>query len=177
MERYFIRLLIFLIVTYCLALQMAEATDGNASETIELNKTDRVGLGFTSNLYSGNRGMMGSGGFSWKIWTSRKFDLQGLFLTDWKTNVWAGNRFLYTSQIKSLGKLYVGWGMNYPILQVETNSTEETPEGPWIEALLGLEYFFPNHPDLGYSIEVGLNPLKLKGKTGIRLLLAYHHYI
>ena len=66
--------------------------------------------------------------------------------------------------------------MNYPILQVETDAKEETPKGPWIEALLGLEYFFPNHADLGYSIEVGVNPLKLRRKIGVRLLLAYHYY-
>lgn len=182
MKRYFLRLIAFLIIACWLVLQPAEATNNNASETIiKSNNDNRVGLGFTSNLYSTNRGLIESVGFSWKIWTSRGFDLQGLFFTDRETDVWAANRFLYTSQIKSLGKLYVGWGMNYPILRVETDSKEKTSDGPWVEALLGFEYFFSDRTDFGYSIEVGVNPLEFKrrnseDKLGVRLQLTYHNY-
>ena len=181
MECHFIRLFAFLTIACCLALQPAEATNNNASKIIKSDSNNRVGLGLTTSVYSSDRGLMRSGGFSWRIWTSRRFDLQGLFLTDGETEVWAGNRFLYTNQINSLGKFYFGWGMNYPILQVGTDSNEKTLVGPWVEVLLGFEYFFSNHSDFGYSLEVGVTPLRLKHRSlesqlDARLLLAYHQY-
>lgn len=182
MERHFIRLFAFLTIACWLALQPAEATNNNVSETIiKPNNDNRVGLGFTTTFYSTNRGLVESVGFSWKIWTSRNFDLQGLFFTNRGTDVWAANRFLYISQIKSLGKLYFGWGMNYPILQAGMDSKVKTSDGPWFETLLGFEYFFSDRTDFGYAIEVGVNPLELRrenseDKLGVRLQLTYHNY-
>ena len=88
--------------------------------------------------------------------------------------------FIYQSD-KISGQALCWMGMNYPILQAEMDSKAKTSDGPYVEALLGFEYFFSDRTDFGYAIEVSVNPLEFKrrnpeDKLGVRLQLTYHNY-
>ena len=173
MGRYFICLLAFLTIACCLALQSAEATDDNGI---------RIGFGYVVTP-SANRNLMGSNGMSWKTSFSKYFSFQNYlgFLKNEQTDVWVGSRFLYSIEIFSLMDYYFGWGVNYPISQVESNSEEETRMGSWFETITGLEYFFSDSADFGFTFEIGLariksKPESLKSKLGRRLSFGFHYY-
>ncbi|MDE0089397.1 MAG: hypothetical protein OXU23_27030 [Candidatus Poribacteria bacterium] len=172
MRRYFICLLTFLAIGYSLALHPAAATNP-ATETVASDDTNWLGIGITSGIYASNGGLVSSVGTSWRIRILEWFETQIFMGTNNGTEVWAGNRFLYATHIKPLSKFYVGWGMNYPISQIETDTEEHTLSNTWFEVFMGYEYFFPSLPDLGYSFEIGINPLD---DLGVRLLFGYHFY-
>ncbi len=172
MRRYFICLLTFLAIGYSLALHSAAATDENGI---------RIGLGYVVTPLS-NRNLMSSNGMSWKTSFSRNFSIQNYltFLKNEQTDVWIGSRFLYSSKIFSQMDYYFGWGVNYPISQVESNS-EEIHVGSWFETITGLEYFFLDSADFGFTFEIGLARIKSEHKSsesklGRRLSFGFHCY-
>ena len=173
MGRYFICLLAFLTIVCCLTPQLSGTANATTSEAVASDDTDRLGFGFTNGVYVSNRGLVNSIATSWKVGILGGFETQMFFGTNNATEVWTGSRFLYASRIKSLGKLYVGWGVNYPISQIETDTEEQTLSDPWFEAFVGYEYFFPSFSEIGYSFEVGVNP---SDDLGTRLSFGYHYY-
>lgn len=173
MRRYFICLLTFLTIGYGFVLHPVAATNPATSETVVSDDTNWFGFGITNGVYVSNGGLVSLVGTSWRIRILKGFETQMFIGTSNGTEVWTGNRFLYTSHIKPLGKFYVGWGMNYPISQIKTDTEEQTLSDTWFETFVGLEYFFSSLPDLGYSFEVGVNPLD---DLGVRLSFGYHYY-
>ena len=173
MGRYFICLLAFLTIACCFTLQPAEATDDNGI---------RVGFGYLVTPAS-NRNLMSSNGMSWKTAVSRYFSIQNYlgFLKNEQTDVWIGSRFLYSIEIFSRMDYYFGWGVNYPISQVDSDSEEETHIGSWFESIVGFEYFFSDSADFGYTFELGVARLKSKSedstsKLGRRFSFGFHYY-
>lgn len=173
MGRYFICLLAFLTIACCLALQPAEATDNNGI---------RFGLGYAVTSWS-NRNLMSSNGMSWKTAFSRYFSIQNYlgFLKNEQTDVWIGTRFLYSIEIFSRMDYYFGWGVNYPISQVESDSEKETHVDSWFESIVGFEYFFSDSADFGYIFELAVARLKPKSesstsKFGRRFSFGFHYY-
>lgn len=173
MGRYFICLLAFLTIACCLALQSAEATDDNGI---------RIGFGYVVTP-SANRNLMGSNGMSWKTSFSRYFSFQNYlgFLKNEGTDVLIGSRFLYSIEIFSRMDYYFGWGVHYPISQVESDSEEETHVGSWFESIVGFEYFFSDSADFGYTFELAVARLKPKSesstsKFGRRFSFGFHYY-
>ena len=174
MRCHFICLLAFLLIGYGSALQPAAATNPATSTMVASDDTDWfVGLGFTNGVYVSNGGLVSSIGTSWRIKILEGFETQMFIGTNNATEVWAGNRFSYANYIKSLGRFYVGWGVNYPISQIETDPEEQTLSDTWFEAFVGFEYFFQSLSDLAYSFEVGVNP---SDDLGVRLSFGYHFY-
>ena len=173
MGRYFICLLAFLTIACCFTLQLAEATDDNGV---------RVGFGYVVTP-SSNRNLMSSNGMSWKTAFSRYFSMQNYlgFLKNEQTDVCIGSRFLYSIEIFSRMDYYFGWGVNYPISQVDSDSEEETRIGSWFESIVGFEYFFSDSADFGYTFELGVARLKPKSedsisKFGRRFSFGFHYY-
>ncbi len=173
MGRYFICLLAFLTIACCFTLQLAEATDDNGV---------RVGFGYVVTP-SANRNLMSSNGMSWKTAFSRYFSMQNYlgFLKNEQTDVCIGSRFLYSIEIFSRMDYYFGWGVNYPISQVDSDSEEETRIGSWFESIVGFEYFFSDSADFGYTFELGVARLKPKSedsisKFGRRFSFGFHYY-
>ena len=173
MGRYLICLLAFFTIACCLTLQLSGTANATTSEAGTSDDTDRLGFGFTNGVYVSNRGLVNSIATSWKVGILGGFETQMFLGTNNATEVWTGSRFLYASHIKSLGKFYVGWGMNYLISQIETGTEEQTFSDTWFETFVGFEYFFSSLQDLGYSFEIGLNP---SDDLGVRLLFGYHYY-
>lgn len=173
MKRYFLGVLAFFTIACCLTLQLSATANATTSETVASDDTDRFGFGFTNGVYVSNGGLVSSLATSWKAGILGGFGTQMFLGTNNGTKVWTGSRFLYTSHIKSQGKFYVGWGVNYPISQIETDTEEQTLSDTWFEAFVGFEYFSSSLRDLGYSVEVGVNP---SDDLGVRLSFGYHAY-
>ena len=173
MKRYFLGVFAFFTIVCCLTLQLSGTANATTSEAVASDDTDRFGFGFTNGVYVSNRGLVNSIATSWKIGIFGGFETQMFLGTNNATEVWTGSRFLYASYIKSLGKFYIGWGMNYPLSQIETDTEEQALSDTWFEALVGFEYFFSSFQDLGYSFEIGVNP---SDDLGVRLLFGYHYY-
>ena len=126
---------------------------------------------------------MGSNGMSWKTSFSRNFSIQHYlgFLKNEQADVWISTRFLYSVEIFSRMDYYFGWGVNYPISQVASDSEEETHIGSWFESIVGFEYFFSDSADFGYTFELGVARLKPKSedstsKLGSRFSFGFHYY-
>ena len=162
MNRYFIRVLTFLVITCCLLLQTAEAT---------ADKDGNFGFGYMFTTVS-NSNLIRSNGFSWKTPILENFSIQNVvwLLKNEKTSVGLTSRFLYTLEIHPRIQGYYGWGVNHPAW--------------WrLETFIGFEFFSSGNADFGYVVEFGVSRLKLESegsedsnKLSSRLLLGYHFY-